>query len=224
MDRVDFLAFSDWHVHEFTFGANNTTDLFGMRGLNSRLVDAGMQFVEMVTYAHEHDIQYILFGGDLYHSKKMISKDALNIVFACFEWAHENYPDIQFIVTYGNHDVVDKDGTINSISSLWALPNVLTFDKTNPVVYLRGQYNVFLHIRGVPYTENRTELIRAMNDNDPHDLLLGYEPQHGSPPTLIHTVLLIHSGIQGAKVGTDFVLVKDHDLSVDDIPLSLIHI
>jgi DNA repair exonuclease SbcCD nuclease subunit len=222
-DRLDFLAFSDWHVHEFSFGANNTTDLFGMRGLNSRLVDAGMQFVEMVTYAHEHDINYILFGGDLYHSKKMISKDALNVVFACFEWAHENYPEIQFVLIYGNHDVVDKDGTINSLSSLWALPNVLLIDKINPVVYLRGHFNVFMHIRGVSYTENRAALIEDMNNNDPCDLLTGYGyPLDPVPsinrPTMIHTILLIHSGIQGAKVGTDFVLVKDHDLSVTDIP------
>ena len=59
----EFLVFSDHHAHNFSYGATRTKRSRGF--YNSRLVSSVEVLGEIKKYAEDHDIDTILFGGDL---------------------------------------------------------------------------------------------------------------------------------------------------------------
>lgn len=198
-----FLAFSDVHAHPFTFGSTYVP-FPGLPGLhNSRLVDTCKAMIEVATYAHEHGIGTVLFGGDLFHTRQAVKTSAYYLVHHTIKtYFSDNGLDL--IMIPGNHDYADRTGEVHSLSTLRYLDCVRVGDAVDCLWSEDGPGSVYT----VPYVDDvkqaRTNLqaaaLRATADT-------------------WAKVLLAHLGTEGAVVGSDFVMISDQDITVDDIPL-----
>lgn len=199
---AEFLAFSDAHFHEFRAYSVPTPYTLGGQEIHigSRLHDNVKAYRRMLSYARENGIKTILFGGDLFHVKNSYSKVTFEVVHSLLKEAK----DLQIYMIAGNHDFSDKKGRVSGLLPFSDLPHVH---------YLQGvgcvQIDDFqlLHI---PFSYTKEQYVEYLEALDKHIL----------DPSL-PTVLLSHIGIQGARVGSDYVLVADSDISCDQIPTSV---
>jgi len=195
---MEFLLFSDFHAHNFKNYAKQLPcdSIGGLGTYNSRLLDSVYALNEVVTYANKHNVGTILFGGDMFHVRDAVPIDVFNLVFQTIE---ESYP-INFIMIPGNHDYSDREGNVHSIDTFSALPNVTIVDwNTDRIIPFQEGY---LHC--IPYTDNLAKAKEALSTVPPQNC-----------------VLLAHLGIQGALVGSDYVLYNDSDIQVQDVGYEL---
>lgn len=195
-----FVAFSDFHAHNFAFGARSV-EIEGYAGLyNSRLRDAVMCLRHVREHCQAHNISLVLFGGDLYHSRKSVTTDVRYIVTKEIEQFSKS--GIDLVMIPGNHDMGDKEGYVHHLSGLREFEGMaLVVDKPRVV-----QYQESLDIACLPYVEEVDKLVTH--------LARVQEYKRRDVPL----VLLSHIGFQGAKVGSDYVLVKDTDMSTNQVP------
>jgi DNA repair exonuclease SbcCD nuclease subunit len=199
----ELLVFSDHHGHPFTYGAREVLHNGVLH--NSRLLESCAVINQMREYADNHRIETVLFGGDLFHTRDAVSTDAFNLTLdelTKLLWGRTSF----FLV--GNHDAFDREGKVHSLEVLKHLRGALDLTvldwncKTNYIdVCSSHAYGYKLCF--VPHTENRQLAV---------DTIKSVSALEG--PKL----LVAHLGMQGAKVGSDYVLVNDGDLSVDDVP------
>ena len=201
---AEVVIFSDIHVH--AFNAYRTEVPFEKANgiYNSRLIDTVRALWQVADYAIEHNIKNIWFGGDMFHIRKMIATNALHLVYDCLKYMSDH--GIKVTMIPGNHDYKDKDGHQNSIQTFDAIDNVTV--ETEVVLHEGDDVSLVL----VPYEANGAV---AAQDLAQAKELAQYHHADGNGTPL---VLLAHLGIQGAKVGSDYVLVSDGDINVDDIP------
>lgn len=193
----EFLVFSDLHAHNFRYAADRTT-IPGRKGLyNSRLADTVSVLREIKEYAGYYNIDTIVFCGDLFHRRTSVPTDVRHVIFDTFREFEDYGIDIYAIL--GNHDMGDRRGYVHSLAGL-ASSHIEVFDKGVDKVCLDGVDFLF-----VPYTDDIEEAKKALKEagdwveDDP-------------------AILFAHLGMQGAKVGSDYVLVSDNDVSVKDVP------
>jgi DNA repair exonuclease SbcCD nuclease subunit len=185
------LIWSDLHAH--TFSAYST---ILPNGMNSRLADAISCVQQVREYALENDIQIVLFGGDLFHERRHINVQSFNAVYD--EIVKFKECGIQLIMLAGNHDQADKAGSIHSLHAFQDIACVLGSSRW---VGIPGNIVVL----GIPYTEDKAEIASWASAKD---------ARHKN------RIMLAHLGVQGAKVGADFVYTNPHDPSVDDLKCS----
>lgn len=209
MADVRFLAFSDLHAHSFNYGSSRVyvhDTAYGQAYTNSRLVDAIEVMKQMRRYCYIHRIHTVLFGGDLFHTHGTLKADVLSLVAA--ELKNFSATGIEVIMIPGNHDYLDKYGHFHSLatlaSSMLEKSRVRVLDM--PVYTTTTDRTICLV--AVPYIEDRARLMKELNQLS--NIGTGDRPK----------VLLAHLGFQGARVGSDYILVKDDDLSVNDIDWS----
>ena len=194
---MEFLLFSDFHAHNFkNYAKQETTDLQANATFNSRLLDSLNALYEVVQYAHKNGIKNIIFGGDLFHVRGGVPTDAFNLVFDYI--ASESA--LNWLMIPGNHDYADREGYVHALQPFGNLPNVQlvdwsAYENNDKFVYLDGGY-----IHCVPYTDNLEKAKEALSEVPPENC-----------------VLLAHLGIQGAVVGSDYVLYNDSDIQVKDV-------
>jgi DNA repair exonuclease SbcCD nuclease subunit len=196
----EFLIFSDFHAHNFNYAATRVT-IPGMRGLyNSRLADSAEVLDEMLEYAVKSKIKTVVFCGDLFHKRTSVNTDVRHVVVNRLHKFVEK--GIQLYMIPGNHDMGDRKGYVHSLVGLGELSDhIHVYDKPS-ITTLKTISFVF-----VPYTDNLTEArVMLQKAGDLADL--------SNTPC----VLFAHLGMQGAKVGSDYVLVNDSDVSVSDVP------
>jgi len=193
--RLRIVLFSDLHCHPFQPYATILAN-----GMNSRLADAISCIDQIVAYCADpnNHVDLVLFGGDLFHVRKNISVAAFNEVYAALSQFAAN--DIPLVLIHGNHDQASKDGSVNSIKTFHSMAHVI---ERPGWLELRGRWGDPYSILGVPYTENIEHLKDIVNIPNP-------EP-------LAPSILLAHLGVQGAKVGADFVYATPYDAKVEDL-------
>lgn len=203
----EILVFSDHHAHPFTYGAKEVE--WGGTLMNSRLVDSCRVLQQMNTYAFKNKIKTIVFCGDLFHTREAVPTDAYN---ATFEMLYSLLAGRTSFLIPGNHDYHDRAGLVHSLDTLkyWRNNGSL---KVAKVVDWRTTDKCFVHTgsRGddymlcfVPYTEDRSLAINTIK-------------AHADVPFAGPKLLVAHLGMQGATVGSDYVLVNPGDVAVDDI-------
>ena len=194
---MEFLLFSDFHAHNFRYGSCRIP-LEGRPGLyNSRLVDSVKVLRQLGEYADQHGITNLLFGGDLFHRRQRVSTDVFNLIYTEITRLAS---DKKIIMLPGNHDYADRVGNVHSLEPFADIPNVEVAET--------GAYDLGgVRLYTLPYTDDREKAVVQLK-------ALGADAAAHAGPTL----LLAHLGIQGARVGSDYVLVADHDVSVPDIP------
>jgi DNA repair exonuclease SbcCD nuclease subunit len=189
------LLFSDIHSHPFKAYATINAE-----GMNSRLADAISCINQIYEYAVANDADVVLFGGDMFHVRKHINVTAFNAVYVGM--SQFSVSKIPVLLIPGNHDQCDKEGHDHSIYAFRTFLEVA--DK--PGWYeLRGKSGKLYDICAIPYCDD-VEMI--------HGLV------NGRPRTLHTTLLLGHLGVQGAKVGADFVYTNPRDPTVVDLNCS----
>lgn len=206
----EFLAFSDHHAHTFPYGAReekftNTdeqdvcTDFF----VNSRLHAAYQVLQEITEYAATHKIADVFFCGDLFHLPEGVPTVATNLMHSALS-GMTKVARVHAIP--GNHDYADRAGKVHS---LYAFRDIMavhswghTTDQRTKLVNPGGDA---VRVSFVPYTDDRELATSEINK-------LAKLTERGTPH-----ILFSHLGIQGAVVGSDYVLVSDTDVSVADI-------
>lgn len=199
----ELLVFSDHHAHPFPYGAKEVLHQGVLT--NSRLLESVGVLEQMHKYATEHEIETIVFGGDLFHVRESVPTDAYNLTLDVM--SRLLYQRKGFLLT-GNHDYHDRAGLIHSLQGFnyWSEFELkVKCWSSNQAEVVRGQRGDHYSLCFVPYTEDRAQAIKAIQE-------FSATPADG--PKL----LFAHLGMQGATVGSDYVLVNQADLSVDDIP------
>lgn len=196
------LIFSDLHFH-------NHKDRV------DRLQDCVKVLDWIFEQAAEHDCDYVLFLGDLFHERAKI--DVLNYL-RCFEvfmkWMIEDRRQREVFLLVGNHDMYHKERwDVNAVKPLSAIPGVHIIQ--SPLTCRLGGRD----IDWLPHTENPVrELARLKQDNGGKagDLLLGHVAVHGA---LTNTFYGIHS---------DVIMEYDNDMipmdvnMFDDWPMTIL--
>lgn len=201
----EFIIFSDHHAHPFSYGAKETlVDTWDGESIlhNSRLAAAYQVLKEINEYAFERGIRRIFFGGDMFHVREAVSTDAMNLMLDGVAQLAQGHREIHMIP--GNHDYFDREGQVHSLKMFKHIPNVTVYDSDVSSRLLHTARGDSYRVCFVPYTEDRKKAVAAIQSH----ALTGKHPR----------ILLAHLGMQGATVGSDYVLVSDGDLTVDDVP------
>jgi len=186
---MKIVAFSDLHSHAFKNG------VISEDGRNSRVSDAVKVIEQVYSYALQNDCDYVLFGGDLFDTRKRIDVDTYNRTHhAISVWSEK-------VTTYmipGNHDQANKSGTIHSLSRFNNRGRCEVLDK--PLWRdLGGGIGLF----GVPYIDDGEVIAEHVREG------VRNRPEYASKGA----ILLMHYGVLGAKVGpSDYVLPCELEL------------
>lgn len=187
------VLFSDLHAHPFKPYATILPN-----GMNSRLENAVSCIAQIVQYCKQEKVDLVLFGGDLFHVRRNISVPAFNAVYEAMSGFAE--AGIPVVLIHGNHDQADKHGNDHSIHALRTFLTVV--DEPGWVTITGGESKTRYDVLAVPYTENVDQLKEVLGTRGPDN------PENP-------TILLGHLGVQGARVGADFVYSNPHDPVVD---------
>lgn len=184
---MKIVVYSDLHAHPFKNGV--VTE----HGRNSRVDDALGVITQVYDHAEsllaEQDYTVVLFGGDLFDRRKSIDVDTFNGVHNLITKRSSGA-----IFTYmipGNHDQANRSGTIHALQR-FNNENCVSFHA--PTWRCLDGGNTFMF--AVPYYDDG-EVIAA------HIA----EGLQNRPAEATNAFLLMHYGVQGAKVGpSDYVL------------------
>jgi len=198
---TEFVIFSDLHGHNFKYGSKRVPMWKGAH-YNTRLLDAVRVLDEIQAYVQVHEIPNVLFAGDLFHRRTKLDVDAYNLIFDRIARLGRILPvGGGLFMLPGNHDYADRLGKIHVLESLQRLPGVHVLDKIQAVSLIVG-----VSLVAVPYTPNLEQAKELLH-------LAGKLTIPGEA-----NILMAHQGMRGAKVGSDYILVSDQDVSVSDVP------
>jgi len=181
------VLFSDLHAHGFKHYSS-----INSQGHNTRLVDAVNCVKQVISHAIDIKADLVLFGGDLFHVRKNISVEAFNLVYDAFLDLKKK-SDIPLFMIHGNHDQVDRLGKDHSIYSFKSLAVVANDRDVYPI---KGASGKAYEIAAIPYTDDLSqveEIVGKKRSKKATNIFLG------------------HLGIQGAKIGSDFVYSNPND-------------
>jgi DNA repair exonuclease SbcCD nuclease subunit len=188
---MKLVFFSDLHAHPFKPYATILAN-----GMNSRLADAVGCVEQIYEYCTSHPVDAVLFGGDMFHVRRTIVVQAFNAVYeAMSKFKLSNIPAL---LIGGNHDQADRDGSEHSVHAFRTFATVV--DEPGWVTWPTKSGEI--QLLAVPYCED-VEVIRSLADM----------VTKGNRPRLF----LGHFGVQGAKVGADFVYENPYDVTVADL-------
>ena len=113
-----------------TINTNNIlmfTDIhYGLKNDSLLRLDIADAFIDdnLIPYIKEHNIKYVIFGGDLFHSRNYISVNTMNRVFNMVTKVAKL---VKLYLILGNHDIHLKNSKeIHSIKMLGNIKNVVT--------------------------------------------------------------------------------------------------
>jgi len=166
------IIFSDLHLHTWPYGSK-----VNKWGFNTRLWAQYETLIEMVNYAIEHEVKYIYFCGDMFHTHANINAQALHVATEFVKLLGRH--GIQFRAIPGNHDFASRDGTIHSLSWL-------------PHHSLYGFWNDDdIEVVALPYTTDEEVLKKFLGDAS--------EMRKGS-------MVLLHQGVAGVPLSSGFLM------------------
>lgn len=172
MTTMRRLFFSDLHLHTWTYGAHTMDS-----GFNSRLWYQWLALQQMIKYIDEHDIRYVYFTGDLFHTHANIPAQALSVAGELFRQL--KIRDIKVRAIPGNHDFASRSGNIHSLS--WLPDGVLDGDWLDDDI----------QVCALPYTDDEEKLKRFL----------------GSVEKMADgTIVMLHQGVAGVPLSSGFLM------------------
>jgi DNA repair exonuclease SbcCD nuclease subunit len=187
------VVFSDLHAHCFGPYSTVLED-----GTNSRLQDALNVIEKVRQVANDVGADMVLFGGDLFHERRHIVTQAFSKVYEALSmFAVDRMP---LFMIHGNHDQADKAGKFHALSPFGAFATVV--DEPGWVT-VQGK-NTLVDILAVPYIEDTNHLLDVVHEK---------APDSSNPK-----IFLGHFGLDGAKLGADFVYSNSNEPVIGNIP------
>ena len=163
------LLFSDLHIHAHKESVSR---------LNHCLEVLNWIFEQ----AHEHDVDDIIFAGDLFHDRGKIDVLVYLKTFEVFmqRLLVEN-PKFKFWALVGNHDMYHRENwDVNSVKPLTAIPGFEIIDKPSSLCF--GD-KLQLIIDFCPYSDNpirELEKLKADRKKESLRMLVGHMAIHGA--------------------------------------------
>jgi len=194
------LLFSDLHAHAFRSYATMTPE-----GRNSRLQDALNILKQIDTLSRQEDVLGILFGGDLFHIRPGLGNMKIPTFNAVFEAVARLKIGRSFVgLLVGNHDQGNKSGTEHSIYAFQSTVTVM--DQLQWYAFeSNGEY---LNVLAVPATTQPDLGAAITHAIDDHADREDFQGPH---------IMLGHLGIEGATVGSNFVMRGNGSYKVGDL-------
>lgn len=190
---MKLAIFSDLHVHAYKDFSRTLPS-----GRNSRLQMTLDVFDTLRRQCKVQNIRHVLFGGDLFHKKGVLS---VGIYQAVFEELQKYERDqIELVLVVGNHDQATLDGKTHAVKSFGALSRVTVVDEPKRVTF--NDASTETNIWCVPYMEDVKEFKQALQGGKGR-----YTPD----------ILLAHGAINGAVSGP-VEYRPPEELEVSDIP------
>lgn len=180
---------SDWHLHEWTYGATITK-----AGLNSRLMDQLTALNKMALHFHGEGIKEIVMCGDMFHAKEHTSAQA--------KWAAETfinyltYLGIKGYFLLGNHDFINKSGSINLLN------------------FIRSPHEVIRQPRLFEIDGTPAILMGYTKDKGLLENTLSKVPKGG--------LCFLHQGVQGVPMGNGWVI--QNEILNQNLPKNIAHL
>jgi len=138
---MKFALSADWHFAGYT-----QDKLIG--GLPERLTVLKGCIESMLTHCKEHGIDRVIVAGDILHGKSIIYALAQSVLIDLFN----AYPDIEFFLLDGNHDLSGKgEDAVSALRGLVACDNVILIVK---------DYWEHAGVAFVPYSYNMVDIIK----------------------------------------------------------------
>ena len=185
---MKIALFSDLHAHPFK---NGTVD---EHGRNSRVEDAVNVMRQMYSEGAKRGVDYVLFGGDLFDRRNSIDVVTYNRIHEVVTTQSLSIPTYMIP---GNHDQANKSGTIHALQRFHS-DSCFIFQEPKWV-----KLNSDTALFGVPYYDDGELIAKHV-----------VEGLRKKPKGVSKTILLMHYGVAGAKIGpSDYVLPCE--LSVD---------
>lgn len=140
-----FVFASDIHISRY-----NQDKLENTTNLPERLFSINQALEGIIKYCKKEKIQTAIIGGDLLHGKSIIYTTAQSLMLDFFR----KYPEINFIIIDGNHDLSGKGK--DAVSALKSLDNEPNIDRIK-TSYFKDSENDILY---VPYSFDMVEIIK----------------------------------------------------------------
>jgi DNA repair exonuclease SbcCD nuclease subunit len=178
------IVFADAHTHNYQSHSVTLPS-----GNNSRLEDGLNAIAQVESYAKSHGIELILFLGDVFQARGLVSVSVFNQTFEAYERLSKV---AELVMVVGNHDLASMYGNIHSIQTFSRFAEVIDTPRT---VRKLG-----IDFCGIPFSSNAEEVKAHIKE-----FASGPNPK----------VLLLHQGIDGAFALGDITLyesLKKEDL------------
>lgn len=146
------IVTSDWHIHNYK---NYSEDDSRMKNIFSSILD-------MFNYAHQNNIETILFGGDMVERQVTTPIKVILETLQFFKDTFEKFPNIQVIAISGNHDLGEKS-IFHTAESLVSWCHIMgnTFEQWH-CIDLKSMQVDNLHIFGIPYLEYKEDYDKSL--------------------------------------------------------------
>lgn len=192
------------HTADIHIGMENYGRIDPNTGLSTRLSDFLTAFDRMVDYAIANNVDAFIFSGDAYKTREPTPTHQREFSKRILKMAEAGIPCILLV---GNHDTPNASGKASSIDiySTLSLKNVYVIAKPS-LVKIALQDPVFKEIQviGVPW------LSRKEFESLPEQLHKLYEEVDSSKPLVVS----VHASIEGAKYGSEQIVMLGHDFTV----------
>lgn len=198
------LFFSDLHGHAFKSYATLTPE-----GRNSRLQHTLDILTEIKQVAQANECHGILFGGDLFHIRPGVGAMKIPTFNALFDAIARLKVGMEFVgLLVGNHDQGDRAGNEHSIYAFRSI--VMVMDKPGWYEFESMKGGGFLNVFALPAHPDKSYLLESINQG----LLENPVTEDNEN---IPRIMLGHLGIDGAEVGSNFILRDEHNPAVKDL-------
>jgi DNA repair exonuclease SbcCD nuclease subunit len=193
------LLFSDHHSHKWKSHSTITED-----GINSRLQQGIDVLTEITAICYNEEIDFVFFGGDLFHIRNPISVDTFNMTYDAIKGIADSVHGLHMLV--GNHDQLNRNGNVYNIHAFEDIEGVKMMDHVGwwDVAY-DGET---LSVLSVPYAYDISSTKQCV------------EEILSDTMTRTNCILLGHFGIDKALVGANHVLRDKHLLTTKDLGFS----
>lgn len=186
-----FLLWSDFHAHNWKLCSKIVNDPeYGP--INDRLLDSVNIIRQLGAYAQQNSIKDIVFAGDLFHVPENTPTDVISIIYQELKKLSKKR---SLWLIPGNHDMALKSGLHHAQVPLSDFATVCT--EVDSLVLEDGTQVIL-----VPYREDKEEYLK----------LLSKAEELSSEQLTYSNILISHIGVQGAKVGSDYVLKAEGDI------------
>ena len=177
--------FSDLHAHPYSNGSVLE------HGTNSRVLDAVGVIGQVYSHAREAGAKWVLFGGDLFDRRKSIDVDTYNKIHQTI--LAESKDGVKTILLVGNHDQANRSGTIHALERFNSGNSCFVADEPK---WWKLDGRSGLGLFTVPYYDDGEVIAEHA--------ARGIE---NKPSWVKKSMLMIHYGVQGAKVGPgDYII------------------